>query len=80
MIEGMVPNPMNMPRGCAFNERCTKCMAVCKEVEPEEIVMGERRVRCHLYGEKKSHKPSVEHKQTSKKVAKKDNNKKEATR
>jgi len=54
MIEGMVPNPMNMPSGCAFSERCTQCMEICREVEPEEIMIGERRVRCHLYGKKES--------------------------
>lgn len=80
MIEGMVPNPMNMPSGCAFSERCTQCMAICKEVEPEEIVIGERRVRCHLYGENKSNNQSAEGKETSTNVADKDNDQKEATR
>lgn len=51
MIEGMVPNAMNMPKGCAFSERCVQCMAICKEVEPKEIFIGERRVKCHLYNE-----------------------------
>ncbi|MBE6024883.1 MAG: ABC transporter ATP-binding protein [Cellulosilyticum sp.] len=51
MIEGMVPNPMNMPKGCAFNERCTQCMAVCKEQEPKEYTLNGRKVRCHLYSE-----------------------------
>lgn len=53
MIEGMVPNPMDMPKGCAFNERCTQCMAVCKERVPEEINFNGRRVRCHLYNDRK---------------------------
>lgn len=53
MIEGMVPNPMDMPKGCAFNERCTQCMAVCKERVPEEISFNGRRVRCHLYNDRK---------------------------
>lgn len=51
MIEGMVPNPMNMPSGCAFSERCTQCMEICKKVQPEEVVMDGRRVRCHIYDE-----------------------------
>lgn len=49
MIEGMVPNPMNMPSGCSFSDRCSKCMEICKTKEPEMIVDGERKVRCHLY-------------------------------
>lgn len=52
MIEGMVPNPMNMPSGCAFSDRCTKCMEICKTVEPEMVIEGKRQVRCHLYTEK----------------------------
>lgn len=51
MIEGMVPNPMNMPKGCAFSERCSQCMGICREAEPEEVNMNGRRVRCHLYSE-----------------------------
>ena len=51
MIEGMVPNPMNMPKGCAFNERCTQCMGICKEQEPKEHILNGRKVRCHLYNE-----------------------------
>lgn len=49
MIEGMVPNPMNMPSGCAFSDRCIKCMDICKVQEPEMVIEGERKVRCHLY-------------------------------
>lgn len=49
MIEGMVPNPMNMPSGCSFSDRCTQCMAICKTKEPEMVEDGRRKVRCHLY-------------------------------
>lgn len=51
MIKGMVPNPMNMPAGCAFSDRCEKCMSICKEVMPETISYKGRKVRCHLYTE-----------------------------
>ncbi len=49
MIDGMVPNPLNMPSGCAFSERCVKCMEICKNKQPEMIVKDGRKVRCHLY-------------------------------
>jgi len=49
MIKGMVPNPMHMPTGCAFSDRCEECMAICKEVMPEVIEHEGRKVRCHLY-------------------------------
>ena len=50
MIRGMVPNPMNMPKGCPFSDRCDRCMERCKEEMPE---LRERedghKVRCFLY-------------------------------
>lgn len=49
-IPGVVPNPLNMPKGCRFEPRCNKAMARCKEEQPELTVLGEERnVRCFLY-------------------------------
>ncbi|QGU94186.1 ATP-binding cassette domain-containing protein [Clostridium bovifaecis] len=52
VIEGVVPNPLNLPKGCAFSTRCTKCMDRCKEEGPDLVEVGERKVRCFLYSEK----------------------------
>ena len=52
MIEGNVPNPMEMPAGCPFEPRCTKSMEICKHKMPEIRMMGDRQVRCFLYDEK----------------------------
>ncbi len=49
-IPGVVPNPLNMPKGCRFEPRCNKAMARCKEEQPELTILGEERnVRCFLY-------------------------------
>lgn len=49
-IPGSVPNPLNMPKGCRFEPRCVKSMAICKEQQPELTILGEdRTVRCFLY-------------------------------
>lgn len=49
-IPGVVPNPLNMPKGCRFAPRCSKAMEICKEKQPELTVLGEERtVRCFLY-------------------------------
>jgi oligopeptide/dipeptide ABC transporter ATP-binding protein len=49
-IPGMVPNPLNMPKGCRFWPRCKSAMAICKEQQPGMTVFGlERRVSCFLY-------------------------------
>ncbi|MFU0824811.1 ABC transporter ATP-binding protein [Clostridium sp.] len=51
-IDGVVPNPLNLPKGCAFSTRCTKCMDKCKKESPNLIRVGEREVRCFLYSGK----------------------------
>ncbi len=34
-IPGMMPNLTSIPKGCAFNPRCSLCEPICKEKEPE---------------------------------------------
>jgi len=52
VIPGMVPNMFDLPKGCKFAPRCSKCMGICNEVEPETITVSEgRQVACHLYTE-----------------------------
>lgn len=50
MLEGDVPSPINTPKGCKFQGRCSKCMEICKNKYPElrEIEKGHF-VACHLY-------------------------------
>lgn len=49
-IQGVVPNPLNMPKGCRFAPRCSRAMDICKVSEPDITVLGEERtVRCFLY-------------------------------
>jgi peptide/nickel transport system ATP-binding protein len=49
-IPGVVPNPMEMPAGCAFHPRCPQAMELCCEKMPvlEEVRPGHL-VRCWLY-------------------------------
>ncbi len=53
-IEGMVPDPFSLPKGCTYHPRCQDCMAgVCDVKEPPDIDLGNGRyTRCHLYGDK----------------------------
>ncbi|HPR17354.1 MAG TPA: ABC transporter ATP-binding protein [Candidatus Cloacimonadota bacterium] len=53
-IRGMVPDIMDMPKGCKFCTRCDKKMPICETIEPElsEIKSGHK-VRCHLQAGKK---------------------------
>lgn len=52
MIPGMVPNPLKMPTGCAFSDRCNKCMDICREKEPKLIDYEGRKISCFLYSDK----------------------------
>ena len=45
-IEGMPPNPADLPRGCCFHPRCRYCTDKCKTEKP--VLRGEGHLhRCH---------------------------------
>ena len=48
-IEGLMPEPSNLPLGCKFHERCHHCMEQCKTVQPQDCVMGSHTIKCHLF-------------------------------
>ncbi|MFS0864258.1 ABC transporter ATP-binding protein [Fredinandcohnia sp. 179-A 10B2 NHS] len=49
-IEGNVPSPENMPKGCRFAPRCSKAFDRCFAEQPQLKQMGPgRSVRCFLY-------------------------------
>ena len=48
-IDGMMPDPTDLPSGCYFSPRCPKCTEKCREVHPEEAVSGTHKIRCHLF-------------------------------
>lgn len=53
-IPGAVPNPINMPSGCFFKNRCENCIDICDTVYPELIdITDTHKVTCHLYNERK---------------------------
>ena len=49
MIKGMVPNPLEMPPGCHFSDRCDSCMDICRTKVPELVDVDGHKVRCFLY-------------------------------
>lgn len=49
MIKGMVPNPLHMPIGCPFSDRCDQCMERCLQEMPELIEKDGHKVSCFLY-------------------------------
>jgi peptide/nickel transport system ATP-binding protein len=50
-IKGSVPNPIHLPRGCSFSDRCPKAFSECKEAEPQLVEVKEGHwVACGIYG------------------------------
>ena len=59
-IPGVVPHPLDLPKGCKFAPRCKYCTAKCLEEEPELAQVAENQyVRC-FYPEK-AERRSAEH-------------------
>ena len=51
-IEGAVPDPANLPPGCAFSNRCPFVAEVCTASRPDLVrVASTRSVRCHRWRE-----------------------------
>ncbi len=51
-IEGLMPDPTNLPHGCSFWPRCKFATDKCKTVNPNFIQKeGEHQVKCFLYDE-----------------------------
>jgi oligopeptide transport system ATP-binding protein len=49
ILRGDVPSPINPPKGCRFNPRCSMAIDICREQEPELRLLGnEHWVSCHL--------------------------------
>lgn len=54
IIEGNVPNLIDLPPGCPFYNRCPDAMDKCRTELPEVTVLDSgHTVRCHLYSKEK---------------------------
>lgn len=52
-IRGLMPDPSNLPSGCAFCPRCDYALEICKTQKPGKTYRtDEHYVECHLYDEK----------------------------
>ena len=47
-IRGMVPSLHELPRGCAFQDRCPAVQERCRQEEPALAALGPSLVRCHF--------------------------------
>ena len=47
-VDGLMPDPVQLPAGCKFHPRCPHCMDICRTQVPEDKVFGTHRIKCHL--------------------------------
>ncbi|MCI8590931.1 MAG: ABC transporter ATP-binding protein [Lachnospiraceae bacterium] len=49
-IDSEAPSPLNVPPGCPFQDRCGRCMEVCRRVRPALTKLGPgHEVACHIF-------------------------------
>ncbi|MEL7563420.1 MAG: ABC transporter ATP-binding protein [Dehalobacterium sp.] len=50
-IEGLMPDPTNLPPGCKFHPRCKSCMEICTHTQPKVYNSDGHMIACHLFAE-----------------------------
>ena len=48
-IDGLMPDPTDLPPGCRFSPRCPKCMDACIAGRPSPVENGTHKVSCFLF-------------------------------
>lgn len=49
-IPGLTPDPLRLPEGCSFHDRCPEAGEICKMMRPDGFsIGGGHRVLCHLF-------------------------------
>ena len=47
-IDGLMPDPADLPKGCKFNPRCPHCTDICRSCEPTLVEKNGHAIRCHM--------------------------------
>lgn len=51
-IEGLMPDPTSLPKGCKFNPRCPNRTELCGDREPDTHFLSETHsIKCHLFSQ-----------------------------
>lgn len=48
-IDGLMPDPSQLPQGCGFEERCPLRMDICKYKKPAFFQRGSHFIKCHRF-------------------------------
>ena len=50
-IDGLMPDPTDLPPGCKFHDRCSYCHALCNTTKPPAYLIDGQLLRCHLFAQ-----------------------------
>ena len=50
-IDGLMPDPTNLPEGCSFSPRCPHCCELCRKQKPDVVEDGTHGIKCFLFSE-----------------------------
>ncbi len=50
-IDGLMPDPSDLPEGCKFHPRCPYRMPICEKVIPSDHDLDGHLIKCHLFNE-----------------------------
>lgn len=53
-IDGLMPDPTNLPKGCCFSPRCPNCIEICKTLKPSVFENDGHKIKCHLYAKEQN--------------------------
>lgn len=59
-IQGLMPDPTDLPEGCYFAPRCKHCMGICTREHPKRVTEGTHTLLCHLYSDAAGQTPREE--------------------
>lgn len=48
-VDGLMPDPTDLPAGCRFHPRCPKVMDICSIHAPSDSARGTHTIKCHLF-------------------------------
>ena len=48
-IDGLMPDPIDLPEGCKFHPRCPECMEICRSISPMPHAFAGHHIKCHLF-------------------------------
>lgn len=48
-IDGLMPDPTDLPSGCRFHPRCPQATEVCSNLAPSDFASGTHMIKCHLF-------------------------------